>query len=135
MPGTARRANALLCRLPWKTVFWRELPLYDVKQLSAGDQGCAWPGACLPHINDLRDFGALEDNADLFILLHREHAYAKDSPRAGEADLIVAKHRYGPTATLTVAHQGRYGHFVGSPWRNLLASAASGQVRSDPPSG
>ncbi|MEU0022649.1 replicative DNA helicase [Streptomyces rochei] len=66
----------------------------------------------LPQINDLRDSGALEDNADLVILLHREDAYEKDSPRAGEADLIVAKHRYGPTATLTVAHQGMYGRFV-----------------------
>ncbi|MFB7982989.1 replicative DNA helicase [Streptomyces vinaceus] len=66
----------------------------------------------LPQISDLRDSGALEDNADLVILLHREDAYEKDSPRAGEADLIVAKHRYGPTATLTVAHQGHYGRFV-----------------------
>ncbi|MEU1575527.1 DnaB-like helicase C-terminal domain-containing protein [Streptomyces collinus] len=63
----------------------------------------------LPQISDLCDSGALEDNADLVILLHREDAY---SPRAGEADLIVAKHRYGPTATLTAAHQGIYGRFV-----------------------
>lgn len=63
-------------------------------------------------LSDLRDSGVLEDNADLVILIHREDAYEKDSPRAGEADLIVAKHRYGPTATLTVAHQGHYGRFV-----------------------
>ncbi|MEV6676299.1 replicative DNA helicase [Streptomyces erythrochromogenes] len=65
-----------------------------------------------PVISDLRDSGALEDNADLVILIHREDAYEKDSPRAGEADLILAKHRYGPTATLTVAHQDHYGRFV-----------------------
>ncbi len=47
-------------------------------------------------LNDLRDSGALEDNADLVILIHREDACEKDSPRAGEADLIVAKHRQGP---------------------------------------
>ena len=34
----------------------------------------------------------------MVILLHRESAYEKDNPRAGEADLIVAKHRNGPTA-------------------------------------
>jgi hypothetical protein len=47
-------------------------------------------------INGLRDSGVLEDNADVVILLHRENAYEKDSPRAGEADFIVAKHRHGP---------------------------------------
>ncbi|GGV51368.1 replicative DNA helicase [Streptomyces spectabilis] len=65
-----------------------------------------------PQISDLRDSGALEDNADLVILLHREDAYEKESPRAGEADLIVAKHRNGPTATITVAFQGHYSRFV-----------------------
>ncbi|MCZ4098010.1 replicative DNA helicase [Streptomyces sp. H39-C1] len=65
-----------------------------------------------PLVSDLRDSGALEDNADLVILIHRDDAYEKDSPRAGEADLIVAKHRYGPTATITVAFQGHYGRFV-----------------------
>ncbi|MGA4979282.1 replicative DNA helicase [Streptomyces cinereoruber] len=65
-----------------------------------------------PFISDLRDSGALEDHADLVILIHRDDAYEKESPRAGEADLIVAKHRYGPTATITVAHQGHYGRFV-----------------------
>ncbi|MEU8718572.1 replicative DNA helicase [Streptomyces sp. NPDC048663] len=65
-----------------------------------------------PMINDLRDSGALEDNADIVLLLHREDAYEKDSPRAGEADFIVAKHRHGPTATITVAFQGHYSRFV-----------------------
>ncbi|MFF0171378.1 replicative DNA helicase [Streptomyces prasinus] len=65
-----------------------------------------------PMINDLRDSGALEDNADLIILIHREDAYEKDSPRAGEADLIVAKHRHGPTAVITIAFQGHYSRFV-----------------------
>ncbi|MCO8308855.1 replicative DNA helicase [Streptomyces sp. RKCA-744] len=65
-----------------------------------------------PMLNDLRDSGALEDNADVVILIHREDAYEKESPRAGEADLIVAKHRHGPTATITVAYQGHYGRFV-----------------------
>ena len=46
------------------------------------------------------------------ILLHLEDMYEKESPRAGEADLIVAKHRNGPTATVTVAFQGHYSRFV-----------------------
>lgn len=46
------------------------------------------------------------------ILLHREDAYVKESPRAGEADLHVAKHRNGPTAMITCAFQGHYSRFV-----------------------
>jgi len=65
-----------------------------------------------PLVSDLRESGSLEQDADLVILLHREDAYEKESPRAGEADLIVAKHRNGPTATLSVAFQGHYSRFV-----------------------
>ena len=55
---------------------------------------------------------SLEQDADMVVLLHREDAYEKESPRAGEADLIVAKHRNGPTSTVTVAFQGHYSRFV-----------------------
>jgi replicative DNA helicase len=55
---------------------------------------------------------SIEQDADAVILLHREDAYEKESPRAGEADFIVAKHRNGPTATVTVAFQGHYSRFV-----------------------
>jgi replicative DNA helicase len=55
---------------------------------------------------------SLEQDADIVILLHREDFYEKESPRAGEADLIVAKHRNGPTSTVTVAFQGHYSRFV-----------------------
>ncbi len=65
-----------------------------------------------PLLSDLRESGAIEQDSDVVILLHREDAYEKESPRAGEADLIVAKHRNGPTATVTVAFQGHYSRFV-----------------------
>lgn len=65
-----------------------------------------------PMASDLRESGSLEQDADIVILLHREDAYEKESPRAGEADLIVAKHRNGPTATITVAFQGHYARFI-----------------------
>ncbi len=55
---------------------------------------------------------SIEQDADLVVLLHREDAYEKESPRAGEADFIVAKHRNGPTDTITVAFQGHYSRFV-----------------------
>jgi replicative DNA helicase len=55
---------------------------------------------------------SLEQDADMVVLLYREDAFEKESPRAGEADFIVAKHRNGPTDTITVAFQGHYSRFV-----------------------
>ncbi len=55
---------------------------------------------------------SIEQDSDVVILLHREDAYERESPRAGEADFIVAKHRNGPTTTVTVAFQGHYSRFV-----------------------
>jgi replicative DNA helicase len=65
-----------------------------------------------PQVSDLRESGAIEQDADIVILLHREDAYDKESPRAGEADLIVGKHRGGPTATVTCAFQGHFSRFA-----------------------
>ncbi|MCH1865738.1 replicative DNA helicase [Nocardioides sp. CFH 31398] len=55
---------------------------------------------------------SLEQDADMVILLHREDAYEKESARPGEADVIVAKHRNGPTRDIVVAFQGHYSRFV-----------------------
>ncbi|WUH94586.1 AAA family ATPase [Streptomyces sp. NBC_00433] len=65
-----------------------------------------------PQVSDLRESGAIEQDADIVLLLHRDDAYDKESPRAGEADFIVGKHRGGPTATITTAFQGHYARFV-----------------------
>lgn len=65
-----------------------------------------------PILSDLRESGSLEQDADIVILVHREDAYERESPRAGEADLIVAKHRNGPLHTVTVASQLHYSRFV-----------------------
>ena len=62
--------------------------------------------------NGINLHNSIEQDSDMVILLHREDAYERESPRAGEADLIVAKHRNGPTATVTVAFQGHYSRFV-----------------------
>ncbi len=55
---------------------------------------------------------SIEQDADVVMLLHRESVYEPDSPREGEADIIVAKHRNGPTKTITVAFQGHYSRFT-----------------------
>ncbi|UVO11673.1 replicative DNA helicase [Mycobacterium sp. SVM_VP21] len=55
---------------------------------------------------------SLEQDADMVILLHRPDAFERDDPRGGEADLILAKHRNGPTKTVTVAHQLHLSRFT-----------------------
>lgn len=65
-----------------------------------------------PQLSDLRESGSIEQDADVVILLHRDDYYDKESPRAGEADFIVAKHRNGATDTVTVAAQLHLSRFV-----------------------
>ncbi|MFZ3292909.1 MAG: replicative DNA helicase [Mycobacterium sp.] len=55
---------------------------------------------------------SLEQDADMVILLNRPDAFERDDPRGGEADLILAKHRNGPTKTVTVAHQLHLSRFT-----------------------
>ncbi|WP_373304122.1 replicative DNA helicase [Streptomyces subrutilus] len=86
-----------------------EVPIVALSQLNRGPEQREDKK---PRVSDLRESGSIEQDADMVILLHREDAYDKESPRAGEADLIVAKHRNGPTATITVAFQGHYSRFV-----------------------
>lgn len=65
-----------------------------------------------PEISHLRESGSLEQDADVVILLHREDMGVKDSTRAGEADIILAKQRSGPTDTVAVLFQGAYSRFM-----------------------
>ena len=64
-----------------------------------------------PAISDLRESGSIEQDADMVILLHRDSVYDPEN-RPGEADLIVAKHRNGPTASINVAFQGHFSRFA-----------------------
>jgi replicative DNA helicase len=87
-----------------------EVPVIAVSQLNRGAEQRTDKR---PMLSDLRESGSLEQDADMVILLHREEVYEKESPRAGEADLILAKHRNGPTHSgITVAFQGHYSRFV-----------------------
>lgn len=89
-----------------------EVPVVALSQLNRASEQRADK---MPAISDLRESGSLEQDADMVILLHREAAYERDNPRAGEADLILAKQRNGPTGTVTVAFQGHYSRFRDMP--------------------
>lgn len=67
-----------------------------------------------PMLSDLRESGSIEQDADVVIMLHRDDTYDSQN-RPGEADLIVAKHRNGPTRTITVSAQLHYARFVDMP--------------------
>jgi replicative DNA helicase len=86
-----------------------ECPVIAVSQLNRGPEQRTDKR---PQLSDLRESGSIEQDADVVILLHRDDYYDKESPRAGEADFIVAKHRNGPTDTITVAAQLHMSRFV-----------------------
>jgi replicative DNA helicase len=85
-----------------------DVPVVAISQLNRGPEQRTDKR---PMLSDLRESGSLEQDSDVVILIHREEHYDKDA-RPGEADLIVAKHRNGPTATITVSFQGHYSRFT-----------------------
>ena len=77
-----------------------------------------------PHMSDARETGSVENDSDVAILIHREDFYEPESPRAGEADLIVDKNRNGPRGMATIRFQGHYARFVDPEWSPSSAIGA-----------
>ncbi|QKW17381.1 replicative DNA helicase [Verrucosispora sp. NA02020] len=86
-----------------------EVPVIAVSQLNRGPEQRQDKR---PQLSDLRESGSLEQDADIVILMHRDDYYDPESSRAGEGDAIVAKHRNGPTDTVTLAAQLHLSRFV-----------------------
>jgi replicative DNA helicase len=86
-----------------------EVPVIAISQLNRGSEQRSDKR---PQMSDLRESGAIEQDADMVILLHREELYERESPRAGEADFILAKNRNGPTGEVAVAFHGHYSRFA-----------------------
>lgn len=110
-PGTRSRQEEVseLARGLKEIAKEHNVPVLAAAQLNRGPEGRQDK---LPVMSDLRESGEIENSSDVVILLHREDEYDRESPRAGEADFIIAKHRGGPKATITVAFQGRFCRFV-----------------------
>ncbi len=64
-----------------------------------------------PVMSDLRESGAIEQDADLIIMIYREEVYEPETPRKGIADIIVAKQRNGPTGEVHLTFLGKYTRF------------------------
>lgn len=86
-----------------------EVPVIAISQLNRGPEARTDKK---PQLADLRESGSLEQDADMVFLLYRPDSQDRDDERAGEADIIVAKHRGGPIDTIPVAHQLHYSRFV-----------------------
>lgn len=94
-----------------------EVPVIAVSQLSRAVEQRG--GEKKPMLSDLRDSGAIEQDADLVVFIYREDYYNDESDAKGEAEIIVAKHRNGPTGTIRMTFLENYARFAsiasGSP--------------------
>ena len=88
-----------------------EVPVVALSQLNRGVEARA---DRTPMLSDLRESGSIEQDADVVFLVNRPDVYNKDD-RPGEADIIMAKHRNGPTATFTLAFEGAMSRFRDLP--------------------
>jgi replicative DNA helicase len=103
----------------------RELgvPVIAVSQLSRAVESRHPPR---PMLSDLRESGQIEQDADVVMFIYREEYYDRESERQGEADVIVAKHRNGPTRDLMLAFQPRYPRFS-NLYREPTVETSAGQ--------
>ena len=85
-----------------------QVPVVALSQLSRAVEQRRPPK---PQLSDLRESGAIEQDADVVALLYRDDLYNEDSDERGVAEVNIAKHRNGPTGTLRLAFRGEFTRF------------------------
>jgi replicative DNA helicase len=91
------------------------LPVIAISQLSRAPEQRG--GDRRPQLSDLRESGAIEQDADLVMFIYREELYKETEENRGRAKLIIAKHRNGPVGTIDMAFIREYTRFEELEWR------------------